>query len=199
MVGEDHLVPCRSREGLLYPRLHAGDTLWVVGGSRSDKVDVVMRQQILIALGEIGLRFAIVVLQRVGTNVYDAALAPVLHVVNLTDDRNDIADDDSLCEPVLAVEMYGVGIVGAKEVEGVHRRVIVAEESPHTLAVIVGHAFKAVGGHLAVFLHHGLGHDKLLYAVLAGIEESLFARHAMLGHSVAHLKCRIGEDAVIAA
>ena len=85
-----------------------------------------------------------------------------------------------------------------KERKSVNQRVFIAEESPHMLMIVGGHAFETVCGHLTIFLHQRLRDDEFLHSVLTGILKHELSYHAVLNHCPAHLKSGVDEDSVVA-
>ena len=65
------------------------------------------------------------------TDKNSAPFAPFLSVVNPSNDGHEIVEDSLFNESVLPVEVDGLGIMLAKEVECVHNRVFIAEESEY--------------------------------------------------------------------
>ena len=100
---------------------------------------------------------------------------------------------DGIDKPVLSVEADGVVIVFEKDVSCVYERVVVAEETIYSAAVLA----ETLLCQFAVFFHYGFRDDHLLHAVLPRVEECQFANHAVTAHRVAHLESRVDEDAVV--
>ena len=99
---------------------------------------------------------------------------------------------------VLPMEMDGCGVVPAEEIEGVDGLVLVTEESPHTLSLLVVDAAETQRGDFFIFLHDGLVDKKVLHSVLARVLIGLCPCHAMCHHGVANLESRVDDNAVVA-
>ena len=65
------------------------------------------------------------------------SLAPLLSVVNPSYHGHDSMHIRAVVHAVLPMEMDGCGVVTAEEIEGVDGLVLVTEESPHTLSLLV--------------------------------------------------------------
>ena len=98
---------------------------------------------------------------------------------------------------MLAMEVDGLRIMAAIEVEGVDQRVFVAEESPHALSLrLVVCLCETLLGEFGILFDEGFGDDKLLHAVLPRVLVSLLSRHAVFHHRVADVEGWIDDDAV---
>ena len=185
-------------EDVFCPQLYLGEKAVVVGGRGCHYVDLVVFYQELESLLQAGEGFAVAVTHGVPVYVDDGSLSAFLPIVNPAYYGHDAVHEALVCHAVLSVEVGRLPVVLSEEVKGVYRGVFVAEESPHPalllLAVGLG---EALLGHLAVFLHQGLGHDEFLYAIRPGVLEHLFPHHAMLMHGVGHLESRIHTNAII--
>ena len=99
---------------------------------------------------------------------------------------------------MLTVKACCLSVVLTEQVVGVDGSVLVAEESPYTMLLLIAHAGKALVGHLLVLLDECLGDDKVLHTVLSRIREVLGTNHAVLLHRIAHAEGWVHEYAVIA-
>ena len=120
-------------------------------------------------------RLAVAVAQRLYVDIHYRALTSFLTVVYVSYCWYQVVHSHLVGQTVLAMEMYGGGVVFAEYSECVHNRVFVAEESYHTSALLIGYVGKAVCCHLLIFLYQSLCHHKFLNSVLAGILKHLLA------------------------
>ena len=99
---------------------------------------------------------------------------------------------------VLPVESDGLRVVFVKEVVGVHRCVLIAEEAEDAPLLLVVHTAEAELCRLLIGLHQRLCHHEVLHAINSGVREVLRADHSVLLHRLSHLQCGVYEDAVVA-
>ena len=96
------------------------------------------------------------------------------------------------------MKMNSSGIVFAEQVERMHERILVAEESGHAVTLLRSDVLETVGRGLGILLHERLGDDELLHAVGPRVLERLLAYHSVLRHGLAHLESRVHQYAVVA-
>ena len=99
---------------------------------------------------------------------------------------------------MLTVETDGRGIVLTEQVVSVHRRILIAKESPHAGLFVRRHRRETLLRHLLILFHKRLRDHEVLHTVLTGIGEMLGAYHTVFLHRVAHLEGRVDKDAVVA-
>ena len=145
-----------------------------------------------------GFRPSVIGTQGIDTDIDDTSFLSVLSVIYPSDDGYHRMIEYVVVHTVLTVEMDGIEIMFAEQVEGMYGGVGIAEKSINMIpSFFFVYTFKALLGDVFVFFHQGFRHDKFLYTVLTGIENGVFAEHIVLKDGVAHLEGRIDEDAVV--
>ena len=124
----------------------------------------------------------------------------LLSVINPSDYRQHRVHERAVVHAMLAVESYGLRVVGRKRVVSMNQRILVAEEPEHALLLvhIVGMGKVLLRDEL-ILLHQRLVNIEFLHSVLSGREELLLARESVAVHGLGNAEGRIGQNAVVAA
>ena len=72
--------------------------------------------------------------------------------------------EGTIIHAMLAMEVHGLGIMPAKQVESMHHGVAVTKQ-PINMPVVFGCMFEALHTHVPILLFQSLGNDKLRLAV----------------------------------
>ena len=138
--------------------------------------------------------FPVTVVQGIEVDIYDRSLLSVLLVIYPADDWAEIVEGHLVDEAVLTMEADGIGIMLMEEVEGMHYRVLVSEETIYPCLFLWSDILKASFGNVTVFLDESLGHHQFVDTILSWILKFLFTGHT--AHGIAHFESWVYEDAV---
>ena len=122
----------------------------------------------------------------------------LLAVVNPTNDRYHAVHERLVVHAVFAVEMDSLWIDTMKQVVGVYRRVLVAEETIDAVQLVVGDTLEALFRLILVLLDQCFVNIEFLDTIQSWILELLSPRHSVRLHCLAHLQGSIHADAVVA-
>ena len=197
VVGVNNAIVCRCADGLFYPVVVFSHHFFFVGESRAYEIHVVVFEQHFKAFVHAGPCLSLWRPHGVDGDVEHRPLASFLPVVYPSYYGHEIVDCYFVVQSVFAVEVDGLWIVLAVEVEGVYQRVFVAKQSPDSLLfVFVVGMCETLFCKFGKLFYESLGDDKILHSVLSWVLVCLFSDHSMFSHGVAHLEGRVDDDAV---
>ena len=100
---------------------------------------------------------------------------------------------------MLAMKPHSLGVVFTKQIVGIHGGILIAEESPHAVLLVIIDTIETFLGYILVLFYQGLCYNKVLHPILTRILKVLSSYHTMFLHRIAHSQSRVHQYAIIAS